>query len=112
MVHHGALHVKPIVGQLRAMTAEPLFFRLRLPEDLKAQIEASAKANGRSMNAEVLSRLERSFDLDDGLADLDTRVQNIEENERETYRRLEELESRMASVMEHTHMTDPNGWKD
>lgn len=64
------------------------------------------------MNAEVLSRLERSFDLDDGLESLDSRVQNIEENEAETYRRLEELEQKIVSVMEHTHMTDPNEWKD
>lgn len=37
-------------------------FKLRLPEKLKAQIELSAKNNHRSLNAEVVARLERSFD--------------------------------------------------
>lgn len=32
-------------------------FTLRLPVDLKADVEASAKANGRSLNAEIVHRL-------------------------------------------------------
>lgn len=34
---------------------------VRLPESLKAKIEASAKSFGRSVNAEVVQRLENSF---------------------------------------------------
>ncbi|WP_087607922.1 Arc family DNA-binding protein [Komagataeibacter europaeus] len=34
---------------------------VRLPESLKAKIEASAKSSGRSVNAEVVQRLENSF---------------------------------------------------
>lgn len=109
MVRHGALHVKPIMGQLRAMTAEPLFFRLRLPEDLKSQIEASAKANGRSMNAEVLSRLERSFDLDDGLTALADRVEELEAISTEQSKQIERLEQLIDDVRVATHQYDPNG---
>ena len=36
-------------------------FGLRMPPDLKDKIEAAAHANGRSMNAEVIARLQRSF---------------------------------------------------
>jgi hypothetical protein len=99
MVHEGALHVKPVLGQLRAMSSEPLFFRLRLPENLKAQIEASAKANGRSMNAEVLSRLERSFDLDDGLTELDEGFTDHE-------KRIDQLESQVQTLMERAGLAD------
>lgn len=36
-------------------------FKLRLTPDLKNEIEAAARAGGRSMNAEILTRLEDSF---------------------------------------------------
>ncbi|WP_091921478.1 MULTISPECIES: Arc family DNA-binding protein [unclassified Phyllobacterium] len=37
-------------------------FKLRLTSELKGLIEESAQANNRSMNAEIVSRLERSFE--------------------------------------------------
>ena len=37
-------------------------YPLRLPEDLKARVEESAKAQGRSLNAEIIARLQASFD--------------------------------------------------
>ena len=36
-------------------------FRLRIPEKLKAEIEAEAKKNQRSINSEIISRLNKSF---------------------------------------------------
>lgn len=44
---------------------------IRLPQDLRDRIRAAARANGRSMNAEYIARLEASFaDLDiDALAE-------------------------------------------
>jgi len=35
-------------------------FRLRIPEKLKHEIEMSAKANGRSITAEIVHRLEQT----------------------------------------------------
>ncbi|MFG1348610.1 Arc family DNA-binding protein [Xanthobacter autotrophicus] len=35
--------------------------KIRLPPDIKARIEAAAAANNRSMNAEIVTRLEMSF---------------------------------------------------
>jgi hypothetical protein len=35
---------------------------LRVPPDLKARIRKAASENGRSMNSEILARLETSFD--------------------------------------------------
>ena len=36
-------------------------FKIRLPPDLKARIEESAKTSQRSMTAEIVARLEDSF---------------------------------------------------
>lgn len=36
-------------------------FMLRLPDGMRDQIKAAAKENGRSMNAEIVQRLETSF---------------------------------------------------
>ncbi|MBD1404224.1 Arc family DNA-binding protein [Leclercia adecarboxylata] len=47
------------------MSREDPQLRIRLPIELKVKIELSAKENNRSMNAEIVQRLERSY-----LADL------------------------------------------
>lgn len=36
-------------------------YKLRMPADLKAQIEGAARVNKRSMNAEIVARLEESL---------------------------------------------------
>ena len=43
------------------MAKTDIQFNLRIPEELKFKIEASAKSNNRSINAEALVRLEKSF---------------------------------------------------
>lgn len=43
------------------MSREDPQMKIRLPADLKDQIETAAKNSGRSMNAEIAARLEQSF---------------------------------------------------
>lgn len=43
------------------MSREDPQLRIRLPVELKEKIEDSAKANNRSMNAEIVQRLDGSF---------------------------------------------------
>lgn len=45
----------------RHMSREDPQMKIRLPADLKDQIEAASKQSGRSMNAEIVARLEGSF---------------------------------------------------
>lgn len=45
------------------MSREDPQMKIRLPADLKEEIEAAAKQSGRSMNAEIVARLEGSFGL-------------------------------------------------
>lgn len=51
------------------MAREDLHFRLRIPEDLKNKVEEAASLNRRSMTAEIVDRLEKSF-LNQGSADV------------------------------------------
>lgn len=46
----------------RPQTANIAPFGLRLQPELKERVELSAKENGRSMNAEITARLEKSFE--------------------------------------------------
>lgn len=43
------------------MSREDPQMKIRLPADLKDQIEAAAKESGRSMNAEIVARLQESL---------------------------------------------------
>lgn len=43
-------------------------FGLRMQPELKRRVEAAAKANGRSLNSEIVSRLERSFSAEGELS--------------------------------------------
>lgn len=42
---------------------QPPSYPLRMPQELRERLAEVAKANGRSMNAEILARLQSSFDL-------------------------------------------------
>ena len=53
--------VKQNVRHMCVMARDDPHFRLRVPDELRARIADAAKANNRSINAEILSRLERSF---------------------------------------------------
>lgn len=44
------------------MSREHQQMRVRLPPELKDSLEQMAKKNGRSMNAEIVYRLQRTFD--------------------------------------------------
>lgn len=44
------------------MTSEDIQTNLRLPADLKKRLKRAADASNRSMNAEVIARLEGSFE--------------------------------------------------
>jgi hypothetical protein len=46
---------------LTALTARPYRFLLRMPEELRGRLSASADEAGRSLNSEVVRRLEQSF---------------------------------------------------
>lgn len=60
--HRCGIAVKKKVCHWCVMARDDLHFRLRIPEALKAKIEASALENHRSMTAEIVDRLETSYE--------------------------------------------------
>ena len=46
------------------MSQSPPSFHLRLPADLKSQLEVSAQSRGKSLTREMIDRLERTFEPD------------------------------------------------
>jgi len=55
-------------------------FPLRFPDGLRAEIKATARANGRSMNAEILARLQRDS-VDERLDRIEAMLRNLCEGE-------------------------------
>lgn len=59
--HGGPIAVKTTVVHDHAMSREDPQFKLRMPQELRHQAEQAAKAAGRSLNAELVARIESSF---------------------------------------------------
>lgn len=49
----------------RPLTRDLAPFGVRMPPELKARIQAAAEASNRSMNAEIIYRLQMTFEMDD-----------------------------------------------
>ena len=62
--------VNGIVRHWWDMAREDLHFRLRIPAELKSQVEEAAENNHRSMTAEIVDRLENSFDEETAIEEL------------------------------------------
>jgi len=74
-------------------------FGLRMQTELKQQIEAQARASGRSLNAEIVWRLEQSFGAgQDGSSWLKT-VQKTTKKASETEDRILALEKQVAEII-------------
>lgn len=69
--------------------------KLRMPPELKQKIAESAKAYNRSMNADIVARLERSFLLEPELSPLNMPP--------------EELEARLTKVLEERELNKSKG---
>lgn len=96
------LHVKLNVRYRCVMARDDPHFRLRIPEALKSRIEKSASDNNRSMTAEIVSRLEQSFEVTDEWS-------NALENINDALSRIETLERQMQDVLYRTGSRDYPG---
>ncbi|MFN7010821.1 MAG: Arc family DNA-binding protein [Allorhizobium sp.] len=77
------------------MAREDLHFRLRIPEDLKNKVEEAADRNGRSMTAEMVDRLELSFN-EGSRQDYSRRIDLLLDNEA----RLRDAYSRAIAALD------------
>lgn len=74
-------------------------YRLRIPADLKAKLEAAAKASGRSMNAQVIHTLQLALDQADEMEEMREFMSEME-------KRIDKLEVRVADHMHSTGFRD------
>lgn len=83
------------------MTQTPPDMKIRFSSDLRALVEASARANNRTMNAEIVSRLEQSY-RDDAAGDArsKTAARNLLRSGMgdDLEKRVEELERRLDAL--------------
>ena len=84
------------------MAREDLHFRLRIPETLKERIEQSALENNRSVTAEIVSRLERSFSVV-------PEWENAIENMHDAISRIEALEALVIDIQAQAGQLDYEG---
>lgn len=73
----------------------------RIPAELKDKLDEAAKENGRTLTAELILRLEMTFENDDQVQDLQERVNQLEDESKR-------LEKNLLDVMEHVGLYDPN----
>lgn len=58
---------------------QPIPYPLRMPDDLRAKLNERAKANGRSLNAEILAILQNAVETPGGPPDLDAFADQLAE---------------------------------
>lgn len=73
----------------------------RIPAELKDKLDDAAKENGRTLTAELILRLEMTFDQDDQVQDLLSRVEDLED-------KIKWMEKALVEVVEHTGLNDFN----
>lgn len=73
----------------------------RIPAELKDKLDDAAKENGRTLTAELILRLEMTFEHDDQVQDLQARVDQLENESKR-------LEKNLLDVMQHVGLYDPN----
>lgn len=71
---------------------------MRLPPGMRDRIAEAAKVAGRSMNAEVIDRLEKSFTNDDAAFELADKVEYLESQNTELWQAIEELQRSVGAM--------------
>lgn len=88
------------------MSREDPQMKIRLPEELKARIDTSATQAGRSLNAEIVARLEGSYrtDNDSFKRDLETQVAAVLARVDTLALRVDLIKSRMDNLFTRAHL--------
>jgi predicted DNA-binding protein len=87
---------------------------IRIPSDLKEKIEKAKEASGRSMNAEIVHRLEASFMTDKEYADAKgVALERVSRMEAEFTDKFEKMSKDLDYVIEKTgYLKDKYGGDD
>lgn len=77
------------------MTANPPDMKVRLSAELRKMVEEAARSNNRTLNSEIVSRLERSF-ADSGMVIHRDAPQSVEVSA--LWKAVEDLSAKMGSL--------------
>ena len=108
---HG-IFKRPAVFGARQPMANITPFGLRMQPDLKVALEASASANERSLNAEIVARLSASLDKDQRLLELNTEHAFEMDRVRQQFRLELETAYARAESAEKSRLVLPDGLRD
>ena len=84
----------------------------RIPEGLRCRLEREAKFRGRSMNAEIVKRLQESFDIPDQASaivdDVSSEVESAVDGAVFPIQKgLNEIQSQIRAILSHLGLPDP-----
>ena len=97
------------------MADEDAHFRLRLPVELRDKLVEIAERNQRSINAEVVARLQESLAKGDEFAEMKKTLEAMQKSLDEACRHIDLLECSVSEVTRHLYGEDNRfyaEWKD
>ena len=80
----------------------------RIPEGLRRRLEREARFRGRSMNAEIVKRLQESFDIPDQAGAIASDIVSEITSELDgVFQSLAEIQSQNRAILSHLGLPDP-----
>src|SRR5262245_53365480 len=80
----------------------------RIPEGLRRRLASHAKWLRRSMNAEIVERLQKSFDIPDQAEDIASNVESaIDSANHDLQEILNEIQAQNRAILSHLGLPDP-----
>ena len=80
----------------------------RIPERLRRRLEREARFRRRSMNAEIVRRLQESFDIPDQASAIAEDINSgLDSGFDEVHGSLNELKSQISAILAHLRLPDP-----
>ncbi|QXQ04289.1 Arc family DNA-binding protein [Stenotrophomonas indicatrix] len=74
-------------------------FGLRMQPDLRDRLEAAAAAEGRSLNAEIVARLEESFQMEEGVESLEQMTGALEHSQQLLMKSMTQFQAKMDMLI-------------
>ncbi|MEH6721686.1 MAG: Arc family DNA-binding protein [Aurantimonas endophytica] len=95
--------VKALMRHICGMKKDDAHFRLRLAADLHQAMKSAAETNNRSINAEIVSRLEQTLALDEGDVERYSPILNATARATVLEMKVNELIDRLDAVLDRTN---------
>ncbi|HEL4805455.1 TPA: Arc family DNA-binding protein [Stenotrophomonas maltophilia] len=85
--------------ETRSSTAHINPFGLRMQPELRERLEAAAATAGRSLNAEIVDRLEDSFEIEEGVVELEKMTEAFERSQEQFQESMKRFEAKVEQLL-------------